>query len=386
MTLRTRFLSTTLAAAAVFALSGPARAEQPPIKIGSFLAVTGPLSFVGDPEAKTLKLMVEQINAAGGVLGRKIELHSYDSGGDARQAVSYAKRLIEQDGVDVIVGGSSSGETLAVIPTVEEAEIPFISLAAANAIVEPVKKWVFKIPHSYRMAVDKIFGDMQRRDLSKVGIIAGSGGADQDCRREAQGLAGKYGITIVADETYAPSDTDMTPQLTRIRGSAGVQALLGCGSGAPTIITVRNYQQLGMQALPFYFQHGIGSRQFIDQAGAAAEGIRVPVPALLVGEQLPAGDPQREPIASYDAAYGKAYNEPVSGFGGFAHDGLAITLAAIKTAGTSDKAKLRDAIEKTSGHVGVGGIFTMSPTDHMGLYARSFKLVEIRNGAWKLME
>src|SRR3954463_10793589 len=131
------------AAFAVAAFAAPAGAQQP-IKIGAFLAVTGPASFLGDPQAKTLRTYVEQVNKTGGVVGRKLEVVIYDSAGDAKQAVTFARRLIEDDKVDLIIGGSSTGETMAAVPIIEEAQIPFISLAGANVVVEPVKKWVFK--------------------------------------------------------------------------------------------------------------------------------------------------------------------------------------------------------------------------------------------------
>jgi branched-chain amino acid transport system substrate-binding protein len=174
------------AAAALIALGafGATGAQaQAPIKIGSFLAVTGGASFLGDPEAKTLRLYIDQVNKAGGVNGRKLEAVIYDSAGDARQAVTFARRLIEEDKVDIIVGGSTTGETMAVVPLAEEAQIPFVSLAGANVIVEPVKKWVFKMPHSDRMAVEKIYADMKKNGKTKAAVLGGSGGTTSRAAR-----------------------------------------------------------------------------------------------------------------------------------------------------------------------------------------------------------
>jgi branched-chain amino acid transport system substrate-binding protein len=385
-TLSRRQTLAALAAGAMLTLAGAAQAQQPPIKIGSFLSITGPASFLGDPEAKTLRLYADRINAAGGVNGRKVEVVIYDSAGDARQAVTFARRLIEEDKVDIIVGGSTTGETMAVAPLVEEAQIPFISLAGANVIVEPVKKWVFKMPHSDRMAVEKSYEDMKKRGLVNVAVIGGSGGFDQSCRKEAQVQAGKYGIKVVADETYAPTDTDMSPQLTKIKNTPGVQAIFGCGFGAPTSITARNWKQLGMTNIPFYFNHGVGSQQFIDGAGGGAEGVRVPVAALLVADQLGADDPQKKVALEYIDAYKKAYNQPVSTFGGHAYDGFHIAVEAMKRAGGTDKAKVRDEIEKTKNFVGADGIYNMTPQDHMGLTLESFKMVEVKNNTWTLLK
>lgn len=377
-----------LSAAALTLGPSPAGAQTagPPIKIGSFLAVTGPASFLGDPEAKTLKLYVDRMNQDGGLLGRKIELVVYDSAGDAKQANSFAKRLIDEDKVDILIGGSSTAETMASIPVVQDAEIPFISLAGANVIVEPVKKWVFKTPHSDRMAVEKIFTDLKKRGLTKVGLIGGPGGFDASCRAEAVKAQKEFGIELVANETYAQSDTDMTPQLTRIRSTPGVQALVSCGFGAQPVITVRNYKQLGMTNLPFYFSHGVASDQFIKGAEGAAEGIRVPVAAMLVADQLPDSDPQKKPALAYREAYTKATGDSVSTFGGHAYDALLIYADAVKRAKSVDKAKVRDAIETTKNLVGVDGIFTMSPGDHMGLDLRSFQMAEIKNGKWTLLK
>jgi len=380
-------LRTTAFALAVMALgiSDVAAQGQPPIKIGSFLAVTGPASFLGDPEAKTLRLFVDEVNARGGVLNRKIEVVIYDTAGDAKQAATFAKRLIEEDKVDVLVAGTTTGETMAVVPLVEQANIPFISLAGAAVIVEPVKKWVFKTPHTDRMAVEKVYTELKAKGMSKVAIIGGSGGFDQSCRAQAKDLAKSYGIDLVADETYGPQDTDMTPQLTKIKNTAGVQAVFGCGFGAATSITAKNYKQLGMTQA-FYFNHGVGSQQFIDGAGGAAEGMRLPAAALLVAEQLKSDDPQRAVGLAYTQAYRAKYNEPISTFGGHAYDGFFLAIDAIKRAGSTDKAKVRDALEQTKNFIGVDGIFNMSPTDHMGLDLKSFKMVEVKGGKFVLAE
>jgi branched-chain amino acid transport system substrate-binding protein len=382
MTAFSRFAA--LACASAFlALTAPGHAQEP-IKIGAFLSVTGAASFLGDPQAKTLKLYVDKINASGGVLGRKLELVSFDSQGDAKQAVTFVRRLIEDAKVDFLIGGSTTGETMAVVPMVEQAGIPFFSMAGASVVVEPVKKWVFKTPGSDRMAVDRIFSDMAKRGLKNVGLIAGSGGFDQSCRTEAKGLTAKHGITLVADETYAPSDTDMTPQFTRISG-AKADAILSCGFGAPTVITVRNYKQLGL-SIPFYFTHGVGSQQFVDGARGAADGVRVTVAAVLVADYLSDDDAQKKVVSEYAKEYKAAFNERQSAFGGFAYDALYMALGAIQRAGSTDKGKVRDEIEKTKGFVGLNGIFNMSAADHMGLGVEAFKLTEIRGGDWKLLK
>ena len=373
------------AVAATFALiAGPAMAQQP-IKIGAFLSVTGPAAFLGDPEQKTLELYVGKLNAAGGVLGRKLELVAYDSAGDAEKARTFAKRLIEQDKVDLIVGGSTTGETMAVVPLVEAAQIPFISLAGAVVIIEPVKKWVFKMPHTDRMACEKIFIDMQSRKFSKVALISGPGGFDKSMRGQCLGVAKKYGIEVVADETYGGGDTDMTAQLTKIKNTAGVQAVLNAGFGQGPAIVTKNYRQIGI-AMPLYQSHGVASKEFIKLAGAAAEGVRLPAAALLVADSLPASDPQRSVVVNYRNEYESHFKSEVSTFGGHAYDGLMIAVEAMKKAGGTDKAKVRDAIEGIKGFMGTAGVFNMSPTDHMGLDLTAFRMLEVKGGDWTLVK
>ena len=370
--------------AAVLLAAGTALAQEP-IKIGAFLAVTGGAAFLGDPEQKTLELYVEKLNAAGGVLGRKLQLISYDDSGDAEKARTFAKRLIEQDKVDVIVGGSTTGSTMAAVPLVEAAQMPFVSLAGAVVIIEPVKKWVFKTPHTDRMACEKVFVDMNARKLSRVALISGTGGFDKSMRAECLKVAPNYKIQVVADETYGAGDTDMTVQLTKIKNTADVQAVLNPGFGqGPTIVT-KNYKQLALN-LPLYQSHGVASKEFIKLSGDASEGVRLPAAALLIAEQLPDADPQKKVVVSYKQTYEGKYKQDVSTYGGHAYDGLMLAVEAMRRAGSTDKAKVRDAIESTKGYVGTGGVVNMSATDHMGLDLTAFRTLEVKSGVWTLVK
>ena len=227
--------------------SGPA-AET--IKIGSVLSITGPAAFLGDPEDKTLKLYVDKINAAGGVAGKKIELIVYDDGGDANKARTFATRLLEDDQVVAMVGGSTTGTTMAMIPVFEEAKVPFISLAGGIEVVDPVRKYVFKTPHTDRMACEKIFENLKLRTFTRIAMISGTDGFGASMRGQCLKVAANYGIQIVADETYGPRDTDMTAQLTKIKNTAGIQAVVNPGFVQGPAIVTRNYAQLGMSATP----------------------------------------------------------------------------------------------------------------------------------------
>ena len=373
----------TLTAGAMLTLAAGTGIAADAIKIGSFLSVTGPASFLGDPELKTLQMYVDEINANGGVNGRQIELVHYDTGGNAKEAVNFAKRLIIKDKVDVIVGGSTSGSTLAVMPLVEKDGVPFISLAGSVKIIDPVQKWVFKVPHTDRMAAAKIFEDMKKRGISKIALISGSGGFGKSGRAQTLALAPEYGIEVVSDESYGAKDTDMTAQLTKIRDT-DAQAILNFGFGTAPAIVTKTARQLGI-ALPLYQSHGVASKKYIELAGAAAEGVRLPAAALLVAEKLSDDDPQKKVLLAYKNKFEAAHG-PVSTFGGHAYDGLFIAVEAMQRAGGTDKAKVRDEIEKTQGFIGTGGVFNMSASDHLGLGLDAFKMLEIKDGDWTIVE
>ena len=379
-----KFAMKKIALGAALTLGAIAAFAADPIKIGSVLSVTGPAAFLGDPELKTLQLYVEELNKKGGVLGRQLELVHYDDGSDANKANGFTKRLLDDDKVDVVIGGTTTGATMSMVPLVTKAEVPFISLAGAVVVVEPVKKWVFKTPHTDRMAAEKVFEDMKKRGLTKVALLSETSGFGQSGKKETEAVAAKYGITLVASETYGPKDTDMSPQLTKIKNSAGVQAVFVFGLGQGPAIVTKNYRQLGI-SLPLYQSHGVASDEFLKLAGPAADGVRLPSPAQLVPEQLPANDPQKAVVQSYDKAYKLRYKEEASTFGGYAYDALMLTVDAMKRANSTDKSKVRDAIEATKGYVATSGTFNMSATDHMGLNLSAFRMLEVKGGQWAVL-
>ena len=366
------------------ALGQPALAQST-IKIGAVLSVTGPAAFLGDPEDKTLKIYVDKLNQEGGVGGKKLELVSYDDGGDASKARTFATRLVEDDKVVAMVGGSITGTSLAMIPVFEEAKIPFISLAGAIEIIEPVRKFVFKTPHTDRMACEKIYEDLRARKLTKIGIISSTDGFGKSMREQCLKTAQAGGVEFVADETHGPRDADVTPQLTKIKNTPGIQALIHTGFGQHGAVVTRNVRQIGLQ-IPFYQNHGVASKSYIELSGEAANGVRLPAAALLLAEKLPDGDPQKPVVVAYKQTYEKATGQPVSTFGGHAYDGFFILVEAMKRAGGTDSVKIAEEIAKTKGFVGTGGIVTMSPTDHLGLDLSAFKMLEIKNGDWTVVQ
>ena len=375
-------MKVTNTALATLMVLGTVTGAAADIKLGASLSASGPAAFLGDPEAKTLYMLVDDLNAKGGINGEKIELVIYDDGGDPNKARTFATRLVEDDEVVAIIGGSTTGTTMSILSVAEDEGIPFISLAGAIQIIDPVREYVFKTPHTDRMACEKIFTDMQKNGITKIGMISGTGGFGASMEAQCVDVSGNYGVEILVQETYSRQDADMTPQLTKIKSTDGVEAVLNPGFGQGPAIVTRNYAQLGID-LPLYQSHGVASDGFIELAGKeAAEGVRLPGTALLIADIMEEGDPQKEVVIAYKTAYEEEYGEAVSTFGGYAHYAFRLMTDAMARAGSSDPSAIRDALEATSGMVGTTGTYTFSPDDHLGLDLSAFRMLEIRDGKW----
>ncbi len=354
------------------------------IKIGALVAATGPASFLGDPELKTLELYVEKINANGGVLGKNLELVAYDTGANPKKATTFAKRLINQDEVVAIIGGSASGETMAVLPFIKKAKIPLVSMAGSIKIVKPVKKYAFKTPATDRMACQKIFEYLKGKSLTNVALISGNGGFGKSMRGQCKDVSSDYGINILADETYGPKDTDMTAQLTKIKSNEKIQAVVNPGFGQGPAIVTKNFKQLGMTQT-LVQSHGVASKKFIELTGDASEGVIVASPPVVIAGLLDDANPIKKVALDYIKDYEGKYNAPVSTFGGYAYDALNLIVNAIETSKSAEPKAIRDALETTTNYVGLNGIFNMTKKDHLGLDLDSgIKMLVIKNKDWAI--
>jgi branched-chain amino acid transport system substrate-binding protein len=363
--------------------AGTKEMEVESYKIGGVFSITGPASFLGEPERNTMVMIGEMINEQGGVNGVPLELIIEDTVGDETKTVNAVKKLINSDQVLAIIGPSRSGSTMAILPIVEKAQVPLISCAAAEAIVMPVNPWVFKTPQSDRHAAMRIYKHMNEHGISKIAIMSGTTGFGDQGRKQLKDLAGEYGITIVADETYGPQDTDMTAQLTKIRGT-DAQAIVNWSIVPAQVIVAKNMRQLGMD-IPLYLSHGFGNIKFVEAAGEAGEGIMFPAGRLLVVNDVPSSNPQAKVLRTYKNLYESRYSDAVSTFGGHAWDAMWILIHALEVAG-ADRAAIRDAIENTKGFVGTGGVFNFSPTDHNGLTEDAFEMLTVKNGQFAILE
>jgi len=360
----------------------PAVAAEEAYKVGGIFSVTGPASFLGDPEKRSLEMVVDAINEAGGIDGRPVEAVIYDSEGDPGKARLAVGKLISKDRVLAVIGPSRTPTTLAVIPLAEQGQVPLVSCAAGIQITQPVKPWVFKTAQSDVLAVAAIYDYMKKHGVKKVGILTVSNAFGESGKEQLVSQASSFGIEVVQEESFGAKDTDMTPQLTKIR-KAEPDAVICWGTNPGPAVVAKNMKQMSMD-IPLYQSHGVASPKFVELAGEAAEGIRLPTGKILVAEQLPEDDPQRAVLLDYIKNYEARTSMTVSGFGGYAYDAMHLLAKAMEGSG-GDRQKIRDALEAIQGHVGVSGVFNFSPEEHNGLGPEAFVMVEIRDGKWKLL-
>jgi branched-chain amino acid transport system substrate-binding protein len=381
--MRGKTLVITLVVLAIASLfGGAAFAAANTIKLGAILAVTGPAAYLGGPEARTLEMSVADVNKAGGILGRQVQLIIKDSQGSSEKAISFAKQLVEEEQVLAVLGPSTSGESMGLKGYFDANETILLSCAAAETIVNPVAKWVFKTPQNDAFAAIKIYQTMKTLGITRIGVVVSSSGFGQGGKAQLEKYAPEYGITIVISETYDPTSTDLTGVLAKLKAK-DIQAVVNWSVEPAQALVAKNMRQIGMEQLLFQ-SHGFGNTSYVTAAGKAAEGIIFPCGRLFYAELLPASHPQKQVLVSYKRAYETKFKEDVSTFGGHAYDAFLIIAEALKKAGTTDKYKVRDAIEGIKGFAGTGGVFNFSPTDHNGLTLDAFEMFTVKNGEFVL--
>lgn len=352
------------------------------IKIGAILAETGPAAFLGGPEVRSLQMLVEEINGKGGIKGRTVELIIKDSGGSPEKAVSFAKQLIEEDRVFAIIGPSTSGESLNIKKIAEDGKTIMISCSAAELIVNPVSPHIFKTAPSDSYAARQIFTTMQKRGISKIAVLAGNDGFGKAGKEQLAKNAPDFGISIVAEEVYDKSATDLSAIVAKLKADSQIQAVVNWSIVPAQSILAKNIRQAGWE-VPIFQSHGFANIKYAEAAGAAAEGIIFPASRLLVADSLPAG-PQKDFLLKYKNSYESRFNEKVSTFGGHTYDAMTILAKAIEVGG-DDREKVRVAIENIQGLIGTAGTFNFSPTDHGGLGMDAFTMLTVKDGQFVLL-
>jgi len=355
------------------------------IKIGAILAVSGNDSFLGIPEARTLDMLVGDINARGGINGKKVELIIKDSVGDPEKALVFAKQLIDEEKVFAILGPSTSNETVKIKDLAERGQTILLSCAAAESGADPLAKFVFRTPQKDADAVRKIFLHMKKMNITKIGILSSNSGFGSAGKTLLEKLSLENGIRIAYNGVYDKAATDVNALVAKLK-TAKVQAVVNWSIEPAQALVLASARRLGVTA-PMYLSHGFGDITYLAAAGAAAEGVIFPAGRLLIADALSDRNPQKRVLLAYKKTYEEKFKEDASAFGGHAYDALKILEQALKAAGpNADREKVRATIENMKGLAGIAGIFNFTPADHNGLGADAFEIVTVKDGKFALLQ
>ena len=373
---------TLIHAALVAALSFTA-AQAQEIKIGGLMETSGFIASLGKPGIDGANLAIDQVNAEGGINGVKLRFININTESDNTKTVSAAKRLIEQEKVVAIIGPMSSGSSFAVTDTVELAKVPMITNGATRGIVLPVesRRYTFLAPLTDVVVQSVMIKDMRAKGITKVAILNSDVAFGTSAREALEKVADSVGLTIVAKETFGNADTDMTPQLTKIR-SSNAQAVIVWATGAGLAIATKNYRSLGIK-VPLYLAHSANDFNFIRLAGDAANGVLLPSTKIYVTDSLPASDPQKRVVSEFVKAYEKRYGQVPATFAGNGYDAAMMIINAIRKVGANPE-KIRDAIEGINKYSAVTAVYSYGPRDHYGAEPDSVVMLTVQDGKFAL--
>ncbi len=356
-----------------------------PIKIGAVLSLTGVYAGLGEPEKNALEMEVARINAAGGVNGRPIEVIIEDDATEAEESVAATTRLIDQEEVVAIIGATGTGGTMGMREEIDAAGVPQVSIAGGTVVTGAFDPLVFQTPWSNTLVVPFTFTALEEAGISKIGLITDTGGFGGDGHEVLMSFTDEYGMEVVADETFNPGDTDMTAQLTKIKGT-DAEAVVMWSAGSEAATVAKNMVDLEMD-VPLYGSHGNARKEFIEGAGDAAEGFQFAAGKILIPETYGEGTPEYDVASEFTANYSEEYGEDPNTFAGHAYDALYIIVEALERLGDDfTLEELRDEIEATTGFVGIGGVFSYSADDHNGLTEDDLVLYKVEDGVWVLSE
>jgi branched-chain amino acid transport system substrate-binding protein len=340
------------------------------------------------PEQNALKLLEKKLNDEGGIEGHRVQFLIEDDESLPAKSKEKITKLINQEGVTAVLGTSFSGGTAAMIEVAQKSQVPLVCCAAATSLTHPLNKWVFRTPPTDQMAIENALAYMQKTlKLKKLAVLNDSNKFGTDGLAGIKNSVGKYGLEVVAVESYGTNDLDMTAQLTKIKSSPA-EALVVWGTNPGPSVIAKNMQQLGM-TIPFVGSHGIANKAFVDLAGPAGNGVIFPAGRMFIPSSIPKGGGWGKSVDEFVKLYKAEYDSDPNTFAGHGWDaGLIVAeamKAVIKAKGDQEKingANLRDQIEKTKDLVGIGGVFTFGTTNHDGLDVNDMIIIKIQNGAW----
>jgi branched-chain amino acid transport system substrate-binding protein len=355
---------------------------QAQIKIGVILSVSGPAAAMGAGYKGAVDFLPDEM------AGQKVEYIVRDDATDASTAFTIAQRLISENNVDALIGPSLTASDASVAPLANQARVPMIAMAPYE--YDPAKQpYVFNDAQPLSLMVSAVFKHMQQHGVKNIGFIGFADGWGDQVLAATKQSAESTGIKILADERYARTDTTAEAQALKLM-SVHPQAVMMGNSATPAALPVVALRKRGFKG-PVYGNHGIVSPAFIKVGGAAVEGVVAVTSPSVVYDQLPDGHAVKPIAAAFMTEYTNKFGpQSVSPFAGYTYDAMLLLKNAVPAAlkagkpGTEQfRVALRDALEKTTGLVGVSGVYTMSPTNHNGQDERAAALVEVKDGAWR---
>jgi branched-chain amino acid transport system substrate-binding protein len=387
MMLSRRTTITALLGAATAGLGNRRARAADPIRIGTILSVSGPAAFLGQDMKDGVQLAVDEINDAGGITGRKIEWIFYDAQSQTQQAIAEARRLLSNDGVEIIVGGGNmSGIALAIAPMAEAAKMPFVSTEGASAIVNPVaeRRFVFKSTVDDYLVLQRAADYFDTKGLKKIALLADTSGFGQGATEQFKIVAKERNLDAIL-ESFGPGDTDLVPQLSRIR-DAGADVVI-CWTVTPAgVVSLKQAQQLGLdEKLALVHSYGFVTGKYMELAGSAAARLLLLSQKFVVGDQLPDSDPVKPKIAALTDAFKRRFNRTPNQFVAQTYDAIYLAKMALASGG-SDREKVREALEGIRDYRCASGIFSFSPERHSGLAKSNIVLVNWANGRFNLAD
>lgn len=363
----------------------PAGAQEA-LRIGSILSVTGPAAFLGEDMKAGMEMAIDDINAAGGIGGKKVEWVFYDAESQTAKAINATKRLLSQDKVDIIVGGGNmSGIAMAMVPMVQRAETPLISTEGSMQIVMPVaeRKYVYKSTVDDDQVIDRVLDYFDKKGIKHIALLADSSGFGQSAVEQMKRLSAKRGIEV-GYESFNPADTDLTPQLTRIKNSPA-QAII-CWTVTPAgVVFIKQAQQLGLDKLTLVHSYGFVDQRYMKLAGDSVGDLLLVSVKFPVGQDLPDADPIKTRIMDLTRRFEARYQRKPNQFVAQTYDAIMLARAAMEKGG-KDKEKIRAALAGITGFQGVGGVFNFSAEHHSGLAKGDIVMLGYRDGQFRLAD
>ncbi len=372
------------ASLAALSFAAPAGAQ---VKIGLLVSATGPTSAIGIPQKNTGDLLPTKIG------NTTIEYVSLEDGGDTTRAVQNAKKLIQEDHVDAIIGPSTTPNAFAILDVIAEAGVPLMATVGTSAVVEPLdakKRWVFKTTQNDDLIAAALIAQMKKAGVKSVGLIGFNDPYGENWFKVFGAMADKAGIRITATEKYARTDQSVTGQTLKLIASKP-DAILIAAVGGPAVLPQATLRDQGYKGT-IYQTHAVATDDFIKLGKDKVEGTILAAGPMLVIDEIPASNPTKKVAENYIAAYQKRFGNVPATFGAnvwdagiLLQDALPAALKVAKPGTPEFRAALRDSLEQQREVVGCQGVFNMSATNHNGMDERARVLVVVRDGKFHLL-